>query len=160
MDNIKWLPKFLIIKKQTKSAYLYDEEEIAQETDANSLRIDTDIKKEAFITQWRNKSEKFDLNYSIKTEHHFQHHLSNKDIESLDKESLNSYDNEHNATTTAANSTFRFAGFFFKRDKSEKIKHSTLKRAKSGIQLERKKQSLLNNESLMKVKPQYENRNR
>lgn len=34
-------------------------------------------------------------------------------------------------------------GLFFKRDKSEKLKHSTLKRAKSGIQLERKKPNLL-----------------
>lgn len=40
---------------------------------------------------------------------------------------------------------FRFAGLFFKRgsaDKSEKVKHSSLKRAKSGIQLERKKPSI------------------
>jgi hypothetical protein len=34
-------------------------------------------------------------------------------------------------------STFRFPGFLFSR-KSEKSKHSSLKRAKSGIQLERK----------------------
>lgn len=47
----------------------------------------------------------------------------------------------------SSNSTFRFAGFFFKRDKSEKVKHSTLKRAKSGIQLERKKQT--NNTTLI-----------
>ena len=34
---------------------------------------------------------------------------------------------------------FPFQGLFFKKDKSEKVKHSSLKRAKSGIQLERKK---------------------
>lgn len=42
--------------------------------------------------------------------------------------------------SSQANQGFRFAGLFFKRaDKTEKVKHSSLKRAKSGIQLERKK---------------------
>lgn len=41
--------------------------------------------------------------------------------------------------SSSSNGTFRFAGLFFKRDKTDKIKHSSLKRAKSGIQLERKK---------------------
>jgi hypothetical protein len=40
-------------------------------------------------------------------------------------------------------STFRFPGFLFSRNKSEKSKHSSLKRAKSGIQLERKGKSTL-----------------
>ena len=49
--------------------------------------------------------------------------------------------------TTSTTTPFRFAGLFFKKDKAEKNgnsnKHSSLKRAKSGIQLERKKPALL-----------------
>ena len=68
----------------------------------------------------------------------------------MDKESLNSYAtngasmNESKANTTVSgatpgNGTFKFSNLFTKRDKSDKHKHSSLKRAKSGIQLERKK---------------------
>jgi hypothetical protein len=46
-------------------------------------------------------------------------------------------------TNATSNTPFRFAGLFSKKSKPEKTKHSSLKRAKSGIQLERKKPTIL-----------------
>ncbi len=67
VDNIKWLPKFLVVNKLDKSALIYDDEDAASifvENDMNSVRMDNSVRKDMFINQWRNKSEKFDAYYS------------------------------------------------------------------------------------------------
>ena len=98
LENIKWLPKFLVVNKLEKTAYLYDNEEAASETSScatntHLIRIDNNILRDTFINQWRNKSDKFESYYlssnkfanvnnanSIIQQLKYQHHLSNKDI--------------------------------------------------------------------------------
>ena len=128
--------------KHFNAAHIDDKQQ--QQQDVNMLRLDNSIKKESFLNQWRNKCDQFEadfgkyLNESASHQsnrlshiyHHggghlFEHHLSNRDVESLDKESLCSQGvhNENNSaevnlTTTSATpaAAFRFAvflSFFF-----------------------------------------------
>jgi hypothetical protein len=93
-----------------------------------------------------------------------QHHLSINDLELLEKRSLtaqtpltslydkksppslsNSNNTENKTESGAVKDVFKFAGFFFRRDKErnkDKHQHLSLKRAKSGMHLDRKKLSL------------------
>lgn len=136
------------------------------------LKMDNSIKRDAFIQYWRNKSENFDADYNTKYSHEgftksssISNRLSNifhmsrdtaesssfeKELDPNQTTAVDSSDQEkeRNSNLTASSTTpFRFAGLFFKKDKAEKNnnsnKHSSLKRAKSGIQLERKKPALL-----------------
>ncbi len=133
--------------------------------------MDNSIKREAFIQYWRNKSENFDAEFKKYSQESFtksssiSNRLSNIFHMSRDTAESSSFDKdlEWNQTivdssdqekeirnsnlTTSISTPFRFAGLFSKKDKTEKNanrnKHSSLKRAKSGIQLERKKPVLL-----------------
>ena len=90
VDNIKWLPKYMVVNKLDKSALVYDDEEVANaaafgETDANVMRMDNSVRKEMFVNQWRNKSDKFDAYWaSLKSETNSNsstlYHQYNKDI--------------------------------------------------------------------------------
>ena len=110
-----------------------------QQQDVNMLRLDNSIRKESFLNQWRNKCDQFETDFGKYLNepashlsnrlshiyHHggghlFEHHLSNRDVESLDKESLCSqgvtnaeqHVAEVNLTTTSATpAAFRFAVF-------------------------------------------------
>ncbi|CAF0849147.1 unnamed protein product [Brachionus calyciflorus] len=100
--------------------------------DVSTYRLDNSVNNELFVKYWKSKLIKFD---STNTDRYFKSDDTylQKDIESLNQ-----------TTNPESSSTFRFAGLFFKKDKTDKVKHSSLKRAKSGIQLERKKVTGLN----------------
>lgn len=96
---------------------------------ATLCRMDNSIDHDSFLSYWRNKSScKFELietfNNRDKSESIINHHLSNRDIESIDKESSNKNQNAPSSTllggaqgnnenfveeSPPSNGTFRFA---------------------------------------------------
>lgn len=137
------------------------------------LKMDNSVKRDQFIQHWRNKSDNFDFDSSsskylvndmtgiakstsISNRLSNIFHISSREIpdhSSFDKEGDNSGNdidnNGHHESRANGNANlttpFRLANLFSKKNKQEKSKHSSLKRAKSGIQLERKKPTILTN---------------
>lgn len=120
-----------------------------------AYRLDGSIRKELFINYWRNRITKFELSLgdptnaitTIPDEDRFvnSYHFGKRGSEAstLSSEQSHHQDSElgdkssfHDSNSSQHN-TFRLAGLFFPK-KSEKVKHASLKRAKSGAQLERK----------------------
>jgi hypothetical protein len=117
-------------------------------------RIDNFINRESFYSYWKTKcdaliNQKIALSRELSPLNEHNHHLSNKEIgtanyeRTLADEQLEQQNETMNNESTAA---FRFAGLFFKKNSMSASKPTSLKRAKSGIQLERKK--IFNNTGL------------
>lgn len=139
------------------------------------LKMDNSVKRDQFIQHWRNKSDNFDTGTFESTQSKYLvndmtgiakstsisnrlsniFHISSREIpdqSSFDKDGENSgndidgHESRANGNNTNLTTPFRLANLFSKKNKQEKSsKHSSLKRAKSGIQLERKKPTILTN---------------